>query len=153
MSMLSLTLPAPLPGVRLVSFSGEEGISRLFRFDLELESPDAALDADAVAAQLLGKPVSFGVRLDDHRQEWNGIVWAVRQPTSQHNLILEVVPALALLRLSADCRPFVGKTIRQIIEAGLAPFAEVSYEIDLHETYPAWPLRVQYRETALSFLC
>ncbi len=76
----------------LRSFKGEEGISRLFRFDLELLSDQPSIDVGGV----IGKPSTIGVRLADNNDRFfNGIVSRIARVGGEGRFTLyraELVP-------------------------------------------------------------
>jgi type VI secretion system secreted protein VgrG len=142
--------PAGLPPLELTAFRGEEGLSRLFHFTLELRSPDELLDLDALADALLGKGVTFGVRQAGQDRAFHGIV--SRLTVDEGGAEAEVVPWLWLLSRSADCRAFAGKTIKEILEAVFSPYPFADFQLDLRASYPKWEACLQYRETTLNFV-
>src|SRR5215470_7039912 len=70
---LSLMTPAGENAILLLGFSGQEALSRLFRFELDLMT---TLDQRISFDELIGKPVSFGVTAGDDdgaKRHFNGI--------------------------------------------------------------------------------
>ena len=89
----------------LNSFSGEEQISELFSFDLQMLSEKGDLDPD----KIVGKAVDFYVRseADGEYRYFNGIVSRftyLGMGERAHMYRARVVPWLWLLTKAADCR-------------------------------------------------
>ena len=103
---LGFASPLGEDALLLTQLRGHEGISRLFRFDLELLSENAALDFSAI----IGKNVTIRVNQPDHTDRFfNGIVSRFAQSGSTATLTsyhAEVVPWLWLLTRTADCKIF-----------------------------------------------
>jgi type VI secretion system secreted protein VgrG len=136
----------------LSSFQGEEGVSRLFRFDLELLSENESVDFDA----LVGKNVTFWITLADGSDRFiNGQVSRFSQGgrdaafTSYH---AEVVPWLWFLTRTADCRIFQNKNVPDIIQEIFTDFGFKDYALRLYGDFPVREYCVQYRETAFNFI-
>ncbi len=139
----------------LESFSGTEGISRLFHFRLDLSSSDKS--PPITPKQIVGKPVSWGVKhgtkADRH---FSGFVsrWtaAGSRIQGQRNYTAEVVPWLWFLTRASDCRIFQNKTVPDIIKEVFGDFGFKDFKPDLKATYRKWEYCVQYRETAFNFV-
>src|ERR1017187_175997 len=91
----------------LRSFSGEDGISELFHFRLDLLSEDSGISFD----DIIGKSVTFSVRLAaiDSARFFNGYVSRFVQLPGEERLFhyqAEVVPWLWFLTRTADCKIF-----------------------------------------------
>ena len=84
---------------------GEEHISELFRYELDLVSDDFDIDFD----QMVGKPVTLGIRQSDNEsfRYLNGVVSKFVLYSDEGRLAsyrAEVVPWLWFLTRSATCR-------------------------------------------------
>lgn len=140
----------------LHSFSGTEGLSRLFRFDLEMLS---LASTHVPASEVIGKKVV--IRLAEkgkghryfigliNRFSWTG------KDHDFHHYHAEVVPWTWKLTLTSDCRIFQRKTIPQIIqqifdENGFK--SNEHYQLKLNREYTAIDYVVQYRETDFNFV-
>ncbi len=149
-----LTVQTPLGDDKLLlrSFTGQESISDLFHFRLDLLSEDARIDADA----LVGKNLTFAVQCaNDGRRFFNGYVSRLAQLPGAHRLghyQADVVPWLWFLTRTADCRIFQNQSVPDIATAIFADFGFTDYELRLSGTYPAREFCVQYRETAFNFI-
>ena len=101
----------------LRTFSGTEGLSRLFRFDLELLS---TADKHVEAKEVIGRKVVVRVaeKTKGHRYfiglinrfSWTG------KDIDFHHYHAEMVPWTWQLTLTSDCRIFQRKKIPEIIE-------------------------------------
>ena len=87
-------------------FTGSEGISRLFQFDLELLSENSSI----AFKDIIGQNVTLRIALpDDKERYFNGFVSRFVQTSSDVRFThyqMEVVPWLWFLTRNADCRIF-----------------------------------------------
>ncbi len=138
----------------LTAFSGEEEMSRLFSYGLEMLSSNH----DIKPADLVGKSVSFRCNMEDGTPRWfNGHVarfsGGVVTQRGLRRYTAEVVPWLWFLTRTADCRIFQEMSALEIIEkvfadCGLAAFEKKGAKRALAKrTYC-----VQYRETDFHFV-
>ncbi|HEX3084559.1 MAG TPA: contractile injection system protein, VgrG/Pvc8 family, partial [Pyrinomonadaceae bacterium] len=103
---LKLQVSTPLGPNKLLlrALRGEEYISGLFQFNLEMVSEDSALDFQAI----IGKSVTVTLNLaDDTKHYFNGIVGRFIQEETNARLTryhAEIHPWLWLLTKTADCR-------------------------------------------------
>ncbi|MGC9969391.1 MAG: type VI secretion system tip protein VgrG [Bryobacteraceae bacterium] len=137
----------------LREFSGNEGISQLFHFHLDLLSEDPAIDFD----QMVGQNVSFSVRLADtgKARYFNGYVSRFQQLPGEERLTryeAEIVPWLWFLTRAADCRIFQNQTVPDIIEKIFKDLGFTDYQLQLRGSYDPWEYCVQYRETSFNFV-
>ena len=138
----------------LTSFSGNEEISRLFDFRLEMISDNNAIKAD----QVIGKTVSFGLKLaDDSPRYFHGFVnrFAAGDEDEQgrRNYVADVVPWLWFLTQTADCRIFQGKTVPQIVKKIFSDLGFTDFETsEIKGEHAPWEYCVQYRETDFNFV-
>ena len=137
----------------LRSFRGEEGISRLFRFHLDMLAEDSAINFD----DMIGQNVSFSVRLADTTKAryFNGYVNRFIQFPNEERLThyeAEVVPWLWFLTRTADCRIFQNMSVPDIVAKVFKDFGFTDFEDQTRGTYDPWEYCVQYRETAFNFV-
>lgn len=137
----------------ITSLDGTEAISELFHLDLELVSEDPAVDIK----NLIGKPVSIGIRLADGStfRYFHGIVSRARAITSAGRLFkysAEVVPEVWRLTKTQDCRVFQNVSVPDIINEVLSRFGITDKQIKVSGQHLSWVYCVQYRETAWDFL-
>ncbi|HEY3443036.1 MAG TPA: type VI secretion system tip protein TssI/VgrG [Paludibaculum sp.] len=146
---LFLDTPLGKDALLLESFTGQEGISQLFSYQLELlsENPKVAFDS------ILGQKVSFGVNgPSGHDKRFiHGIVSSFTQLPSNLRLAryrAEVVPQFWLFTRRANSRIFQGKSVDEILKLVLDGL-DVAYE--LTGSFPKRDYCVQYRETDFAF--
>lgn len=146
----------------LTRLTGQEHLSRLSEFHLQLKSkrPDISID------QMLGQNVTIRVELGAGQARYfNGYVtrWGgvdeIRdslpggKETKAYVYNATVHPWLWFLTRQANSRVFQDKTVPQIVEevfkghGGLASFNNKT-----SESYRTWPLCCQYRETDFNFV-
>lgn len=137
----------------LRSFSGEEGISELFHFHLDLLSEDPNVGFD----DIVGKNVTLSVRLSatGTARYINGHVSRFSQLPGEERLThyqAEVVPWLWFLTRTADCKIFQNMNVLDIVKKVFQDFNFTDFEDQTQKTYPKWEYCVQYRETAFNFV-
>jgi type VI secretion system secreted protein VgrG len=150
---LNLLTPLGPDKLLLRSFTGEEGISQLFHFQLDLLSEDPAIDFD----DIVGKNVTFSVRLADtaSARYFNGYVSKFIQLPTEERLThyqAEIVPWLWFLTRTADCKIFQNKTVTDIVKDVFQYFNFTDFSDETNSSYPVWEYCVQYRETAFNFV-
>src|SRR6266481_1193364 len=101
----------------LQGFTGREGISQIFKFELDLLSDKN----DLHFKEIIGQRVTIRVTLSDGTSEryFNGFVSRFAQSGSDTKFThyqMEVVPWLWFLTRIADCRIFQNMTIPDIIK-------------------------------------
>jgi type VI secretion system secreted protein VgrG len=137
----------------LHALSGEEGVSRPFRFLLDLSSEGTMLpDASA----LLGTPACVSIELPSGGQRIvHGLISRFRRNGS--GLVLdsyqaELVPWLWMLSLSTDCCIHQKKTVPEIVKSVFDELGFADYRLAVTKEYPKREFCVQYRETHLAFV-
>lgn len=138
--------------LRLRSMVAQEEISTLFDYQIVALSDDADLLAD----DLLGTPVSIALPVGGHdaKRWFHGLVTAFGFDGVDGRLFsyrLTVRPALWLLTRSADMRIFQGDSVVEIVKKVLADY-KVDIDDTLSATYPKRDYCVQYRETDFNFV-
>src|ERR1700690_89140 len=137
----------------LRSFSGEDGISELFHFHLDLLSEDPGISFD----DIIGKNLTFSVRLavTDNARYFNGYVSRFVQLPGEERLYhyqAEVVPWLWFLTRTADCKIFQDMNVLDIVKKVFTDLKFTDFQDRTQKTYPVWEYCVQYRETAFNFV-
>ena len=139
----------------LTSFTGEEGLSQLFRFELEFLSSEAWIDPK----DIVGKQIDFYVEYDDGEPRWfNGYVnqfTYAGQNDRVHLYSATVVPWLWFLTKGSDCREHennAGRNAQDIIDGLLGDLGFSDYQWDLQRTPEKRNYCVQYRETHYEFM-
>jgi type VI secretion system secreted protein VgrG len=146
----------------VLSFSGEEQLSGLFNFKMEL----ASKKNDVTFDKLAGKNVTVSIKsADNSLRFFNGIIVSFspveiseKEGYSKYSAIMQ--PSLWLLSRCLDCRIFQDKSvpdiIRQVLDHGTLRKKGVQVKIDhrfeLSGSYSAWEYCVQYNETDLEFI-
>lgn len=152
-----LTMDSPLGADALIPtrLVGEERLSALFEFTVDVLSSDDAIDP----ATILGKAVTVRVRRgqDLDPRPFNGIVKSIAGgPLSAHGYRayrLEVVPTVWLLTRTRDCRIFQTQSALDIVKAVLAEGGVTALETAGVSTQPAQrDYCVQYNETDFAFV-
>ena len=149
---LTVTTPLGADVLMLTSMHGEEGMSSLFYFDLEMVSTDAGLDF----SQIVGKSVTVSLSLDySNARCINGVVTRFVQTGGNLNFATyhaEMRPWLWWLTLRTDSRIFQEKTTPDIIKAVFADLGFTDYRVATSATYTAREYCVQYQESAFDFI-
>jgi type VI secretion system secreted protein VgrG len=146
---MEVTTPLGEDKLLLVAFTGQEAISRLFGFHLELMAENKT---DVAFDKLLGQKIT--VRLDlieGDKRYFSGICNRVSQGERDEDFTsyrMEVVPALWTLTRKAKSRIFQQMTVPDILKKVLQGF-DVTYEIQ--GTFHPRDFCVQYRETDFNF--
>lgn len=137
----------------LRSITGSEGISQLFKFNLDLLSTDQGINFD----EIVGKNVTVRVSGADEAptRYFNGFISSFAQMYDEEYLYhyqAEMVPWLWFLTRTASCRIFQNKSIPEIIEEVFKDHGFTQYKSRLQGSYPQREYCVQYRETACNFV-
>ena len=134
-------------------WQGEESLSRLYRYEIELRSRNFDLDLD----QSINRLCTFRMAVGDHRREVKGILCELdfQQAASEFAVYRAVlVPRLWQLSLYETNEIYLDLTvpemIRQVLERG--GFTSLDFRLDLTRNYRRWPYRCQYGETNWNFL-
>jgi type VI secretion system secreted protein VgrG len=147
-------ISSPLgPDVLLLkNMGGGEELGRLFDYELQLTSNDAAIDLN----QLLGKPMSLSLQLSDGgERHFHGIVSRCSQNVDLGQFASYQVtlrPWLWLLSRTSDCRIFQNLSIPQIIKQVFRDLGFSDFEDALSQPYREWEYCVQYRENSFDFV-
>jgi type VI secretion system secreted protein VgrG len=143
------------PTLRVVRFSGSEGLSELFRFDLIVASEESNIGFDDV----IGKAALLTMRADEDEPRFvHGVVARLRQGDSGKKLTtyhLTIVPRPWRLLHRQDCRIFQELTTPQIIKKvleGAGLISDTDFRLTTQGTYAAREYCVQYRESDWAFI-
>ena len=149
---MSISTPFGADKLLLRSVRGEERISGLFHFFVEMQSEEKSLDF----ATIVGKSVTISIKVSDSVTRYiNGIVGRFVQGGSDARFttyFAEVHPWLWLLTMSADCRIWQNKSVKDIITGLFTELGFTEYTDSTTGTYEALEYCVQYNETAFSFV-
>ena len=156
--MLSINTPLGADTLLLTGFSGSEGISMPFSFELSLASEDTNINP----RDIIGQSVTVSVGLaDDERRYINGIVSRFSQERLGEgpdqflhvaSYSATVVPWFWLLTRTVNSRIFQEKTGRQIIEQIFSDRGFSDYEFRLSSQYDPREYCVQYHESDFNFI-
>src|SRR5580692_8355542 len=148
---LYLTTPLGENKLLLSGFTGQEGLNKLFHFDLELLSDNTTtVDFD----KLIGQKVSFGVSGTDPQlvaRDLHGIVIAFSQGRRDFNFTefkMTIVPEVWKLTRKFRSRIFQHITIQDLLKTIFAGF-DMAYE--LQGTYETREYVTQYQESDFDF--
>jgi len=151
--LLQLATPLGKDDLLLAGFSGSEGISTQFRFDLSLmATPDTTIDAKKLVGQAM--TVTIADASGGDARYINGVVSTFAQTGSDTTFVwyrAQLVPGLALLTRRADIRIFQQKSVTDVIEAVLKE-GGIDYKLNTTGTYQPLEYCVQYRETDFAFV-
>lgn len=151
---LLLLAASPLPAsVELVGLEGEEEISRVFSYRLHIRSGTALLDPD----KLLYQPVSVTVAPDTaHERLVNGLIAEITQEPANSAKLWDyrvvIVPKLAFLDQTRDCRFFESLSPLDIVEKILGEFGIIDVAKRVSEPPPKRAYTVMFNETYLGFI-
>jgi type VI secretion system secreted protein VgrG len=150
--IISIETPLGADVLLLQSFHGWEGMSALFKFDLDLLSEDPSIDFDSI----VGKNVTLSVELADGSERFfNGIISDFLQGGCDATFTYykaSMVPWTWLLTQTTDCRIFQNMTVPEIVEKIFTDYGFGDFANHLQGSYPRCDYCVQYRETAFNFI-
>ncbi len=141
--------------MRVVSFNGNESLSRVYGYTVKVAVDEHGL----VAEDLLGKPCLLTLYANDGElaRYVHGIVNSVALDgfKGKNSLwFVEVVPSVSLLGYGANSRIFQNKTTPEIIEEVLktSGVAADKFRVSLQGKYQPREYCVQYRESDWAFI-
>jgi type VI secretion system secreted protein VgrG len=152
--LIAIQTPLGRDRLLLTSLAGEEAISRLFAYEIEMLSLDHGISAES----LIGRSVTMTITSDGNKaRSIHGLVAQLRMgPLVGRDLRLysaRVVPWLWYLRHTTDCRIFQHLNIPDIIEQVFQTYGFTDFEMAVaHGEYPKLEFCVQYRESAFDFI-
>ncbi len=137
------------------SLTGEEALSELFSYDVEILSSNLSISAEAMIgdkAKVVILPEEGEGRIVHAMiAEWRASA-VIAQGLRQYRARL--VPWLWFLGHSTDCRIFQNLNVPDIIEQVFKTFGFTDFKMSVSRgDYPKLEFCVQYRETALNFVC
>ena len=150
----ALQIETPLgPDVLLLrSVSGQEAISQLFRFQLELFSEtDDSISFDSI----VGQNVTIHLQTQDSYRDFNGFISRFSQGNSDGRFTYyraEMVPWLWFLTRKSDCRTFQKQSVPDIIQTIFTELGFSDFELRLYGPFRKRDYCVQYRETDFNFV-
>ena len=136
----------------LTGFSGAEGVSQPYTFDLDVMS----LQNDVDPAEFLRKPVLITVDQGEGEPRYiHGIASRLAQLGTRDDLAFyraRIVPWLWFLGLSRESRIYQNMTVPAILEQIFKDHGYTDYDLRLTSNYAERIYCVQYRETHLDFV-
>ncbi|HSR10770.1 MAG TPA: type VI secretion system tip protein TssI/VgrG, partial [Thermodesulfobacteriota bacterium] len=155
---MSVQTPLGKDVLLLAAMAGEEGISRLFSFELDLFSESQGVRFD----QIIGKPVTISLELrNGKKRHWNGIVFRFLQGRTEGrdggNADLwyyraTVTPYAWLLTRTSNSRIFQDLSVPEIVQTIFGEKGLTDFRLQLQEPYRKRNYCVQYMETDFQFV-
>ena len=135
------------------SFTGHEGVSRPYWFNVKALSDDPNIDMKG----LLVQPAVLTFQLDDETERHvhslvNGIKLLEYGEDGKAAYELELVPWLSFLTYFYNSRIFQNKSVPDIIEKIFSDRGYTDYRLNLQGSYNPREYCVQYRETDFNFI-
>jgi type VI secretion system secreted protein VgrG len=148
----SITSPLGKDVLLLRGLRGTDGISKLFRFELDLVSENREIQFD----KIIGKPVCVTAELGSGgKRYFHGLVARFSQQAAGKELTAyraEIVPWLWCLTRRSTCRIFQEKSVPDIVKEVFEDLEFSDHQLDLTSSYDPLPYCVQYRETDFNFV-
>lgn len=143
--------------LRVLRFSGAEGISQIYRYELTLSSTSAELDLDA----MIGGRALLRVGGSDSHRVVHGVITAFEQKgvtggDDEHVYRAVLQPTVAPLGVTLGTNTFQAMSTIEIVKQVLAQAKLPSscLRINLRESqYEKRDFCVQYQESDLAFIC
>lgn len=136
----------------LQAFSGREGVSTPYHYDVQLLSEDPELSA----RDLLRTPLLLTVFTPTGEKRFvHGLVKSFTELHRREDFThyrAEIVPWFWFLSLARDCRIFQEMNVLDIIEQVFSDLGWSDFEVRCNGSYPTREYCVQYRETSLDFV-
>ena len=156
--LISIDTPLGEDALLLTAFSGEEGLSRGFRFELEMVSENHTISFESI----IDVNVTIAIKLADGNNRYiNGIISSFTQSRGGGEgggdawftyYRTTMVPWFWVLTKTADSRIFQNLTAIEIVEKVFRDQGFSDYRLDLQSNYDKREFCVQYRETAHNFV-
>jgi type VI secretion system secreted protein VgrG len=150
--LIAIDTPLGQDVLLLQGFTGQEGISRLFSYQLNLLSEDSSLSF----ARIVGQRVTIKIALADGGERYiNGFVSRFAQSGSDARFTYyraEVVPWLWFLTRTTDCRIFQNMPVPDIITKIFKDLGFTDFKHKLEGSFEPRDYCVQYRETDFNFV-
>jgi type VI secretion system secreted protein VgrG len=146
---MAVTTPLGKDVLLLVGFAGQEAISHLFDFQLDLIAENKT---DISFDQLLGQKIAIGLKLPDGKERYfSGICSRFSQGQRDETFThyrMEVVPQFWLLTRRVQSRIFQHMSVPDILKKVLTG---LDFAFELHGTFQPRDYCVQYRESDFAF--
>lgn len=137
----------------VVKFTGSEGLSKLYQFEITIVAKDAQLDLE----KIIQSRATLTILRDAGNIDFHGILVSFEQLLSvddQSYYRAVLTPALWRLTLTHHNQVFLAKSVPEIIEAALKDGGLTSrdYEFRLKQDYPAREYICMYNESHFNFV-
>jgi type VI secretion system secreted protein VgrG len=150
--LISIDTPLGKDILLLQGFTGHEGMSQLFNFNLDLLAETHSIPFN----KLIGQKVTLAIRTADGRERYfNGVISRFAQSGADARFTsfrAEVVPWLWFLTRTTDCRIFQNMTVPDIITKIFKDLGFTDFKNKLEGTFEPRDYCVQYRETDFNFV-
>jgi type VI secretion system secreted protein VgrG len=150
--LIAIDTPLGRDVMLLQGFTGHEGISQLFSFDLDLLSENSEIAFN----DIVGQKVTLTITLADGGSRYiNGFVSRFAQSGGDERFTYyraEVVPWLWFLTRTMDCRIFQRMTVPDIITKIFRDLGFSDFKLMLQGSFEPRDYCVQYRETDFNFV-
>jgi len=138
----------------VVRFTGEEGLSKLYRFEIVLYAGDKDVDF----TKALSNTATFTIKRSKGDIPFHGMLEHIEQlshsgPYTFYRAVL--VPKAWWLTLTVHNQVFLNQNIQQFLTAVLKDGglnAGIDFSISLQHSYPTWEYLAQYGETHFDFV-
>jgi type VI secretion system secreted protein VgrG len=149
---IAIDTPLGEGALLLRSFHGQESISKLFTFELDLVSEEPSIRY----SDIVGQAVTVRITLaDGSLRYWNGFVSRFVQAGRDSNVAVyqaTIVPWLWFLDQTTDCRIFQNKTAPDIIKQIFQEYGFHDFSLSLYGDFVKRDYCVQYRESDFNFV-
>ncbi len=138
--------------LKVKSFTGHEGMSELFCFELDLVSRSSNIDFEKV---LDNSATLTLIDKQGNQRFINGVVASFEQGNTGHHFTqyrAVIMPTLHRLRYRSDNRIFQNKTVVEIMESVLKEAGVMEIDFVTKDKHEVREYCVQYRETDLEFI-
>jgi type VI secretion system secreted protein VgrG len=136
----------------LQSFSGQESVSDLFRFDLLMHSQNRSVSFNSI----VGKKATIEIIHDDGQSRYiSGIInsfWQGGASAVFATYHATLVPWFWLLTRTSNCRIFQNMTVPDIIQKIFQEHNFADFKNKLYGSFKEREYCVQYRETTFNFI-
>ena len=151
---LAVEINTPLGANKLLvrSYSGQESISGLFHYKIDMVSQDPALSFDSI----MGKAVTLQIGQSSGDTHYlNGIVGKFTQSGQDQRFVYysaEIHPWLWLLTMNVDCQIFQNMSTPDIVKQVFSSLGFSDFKDSLTRPYAPREYCVQYRESSFAFI-
>lgn len=143
--------------LEVVSFTGSEAISRLFRFDIELASRKVDLDLEGILEKPASLTIKQGLNPSDRTYQFlkiHGVVSSIEllSQGEWNRYRATLVPALWRMSLNLQSQIYMEKSVPQIVEEELKKSGFTSQDYEVKAKGKPKEYVVQYIESDLNFI-